>query len=133
MPNTLEGIELPIEIQWVNEFAGQGVGQVQTPTLTGALIIEEIPIIAARRITLSSGDDAAWVHRSVVEQLEALAATPLTTGQTLTLNWGDGRSFNVHFDHSQGAPFEAEEVKRLAADAQPETHPYFITLNLITA
>ncbi|MEM6483807.1 MAG: hypothetical protein AAF662_02315 [Pseudomonadota bacterium] len=128
----LAGIELPSEIQWVDEFAGHGVGQIIEPTLTGALIVEETAQVNGRPITLES-NASAWVDRSTVELLSGLAATPLASGSTLTLEWGDGRTFDVVFDHSRGAPFSAEEVRRLAAGAQTPTHKYLITINLLTA
>jgi len=128
----LEDIQLPDDIQWIDEFAGHGVGQQISPTLTGALLIEETRQAFGRPITLAS-NQAAWVTRATVEQLEALAATPLEDGQTLTLEWGDGRTFAVVFDRSGGKPIEAEEVSRLAAGAQDGEHPYLITIRLITA
>lgn len=132
MAVNLEEIPLPADIKWTDEFTGHGVGQEITPTLTGALVVEEFAQTVGRSITLSS-DGAAWVRRGIVEQLQTLAATPLTDGSPLTLEWGDGRTFNVVFDRSQSNPVEAEEVMRLAADAQSSDHFYLVTIRLITA
>lgn len=129
MAITLEGITLPADLQWTDEFSGFGVGQTITPTLTGSLVVEETAQPEGRNITLTS-DGASWVERSTVEALAALAATPLD-GTTLTLNW-HGTTYAVVFDRSR-AGFEATEVMRLAGDKQSATHPYLITLNLITA
>jgi len=126
----LEGIALPDDIQWVDEFSGFGVGQTITPTLTGALVVEEAAQPAGRKITLRSDRDV-WVERSVVQQLAALAATPLD-GATLTLSW-HGTDYDVVFDRSQGDGFSASEVLRLAGSAQGADHPYEISINLITA
>lgn len=130
MPVTLEGITLPTDIQWVDEFNGHGVGQAITPTLTGALVIEETAQIDGRPITLESGD-GSWVERQVIEQLYALESTPLAPDTTLTLVWADGRSFDVVFDRSGGAAFRAVEVIRLAASSQQIGHPYLITISLL--
>lgn len=129
MAVTLAGIEIPADIQWIDEFSGFGVGQTITPTLTGALVVEEVAQPAGRKITLRS-NGAAWVTRDTVEQLAALAATPLD-GTTLTLSW-HGTDYDVVFDRSSGDGFSATEVIRLAASIQGATHPYDITINLIT-
>ncbi|MFW6344767.1 MAG: hypothetical protein ACOC0M_00325 [Halomonas sp.] len=128
----LAAITLPDDIQWTDEYAGHGVGQTITPTLTGALLVEEAAQQAGRPITLAS-NGAAWLERSTVEALQALAATPLDTGDTHTLIWGDGRTFQVVFDRSSGPAIEAQEVLRAAAQIQGADHPYTVTIRLITA
>jgi len=129
MAITLAGITLPADLRWTDEFAGHGVGQTITPTLTGALVVEETAQPVGRPITLESAG-AAWVERSTVEALAALAATPLD-GTTLTLDW-HGTTYSVVIDRGRGG-LEATEVLRLAGDQQGATHPYLLTLNLITA
>lgn len=129
---TLAGIQLPADLLWEDEFAGFGVGQTITPTLTGALVVEESAQPVGRPITLRSAG-GAWVTRATVEALATLASTPLPDGATLALTWSDGRSFEVVFDRSSGAGFSAEEVYRVRADDQDAAHPYEITLNLIVA
>lgn len=130
MAVTLEGITLPTDIAWTNEFSGFGVGQVITPTLTTALVVEEIAQTAGRQISLETGDDS-WVERSVVLALDALAKVPLDD-TTLTLNW-HGTNYDVVFDRSSGAAVEAEEVYQLAGSDQGADHVYSLTLRLITA
>jgi hypothetical protein len=127
---TLEGITLPDDIVWVDEYSGFGVGQIITPTLTTALVVEEVAQTAGRRITLES--DGAWLTKTVVQQLESLAATPLSN-TTLTLVWGDARTFDVVFDRSSGPAFEAQEVVRIASGDQTAGHYYQIAIRLITA
>ena len=132
MPVTLESIALPEDIQWTDEFSGFGVGQTITPTLTGALLVEEVARTLGRKITLSS-NGASWVARSTVVALQALVATALDEDETLTLVWGDGRQFEVVFDRSSGTGLSAAEVRRLAAGVQTSSHWYTIELNLLTA
>ncbi|MDI5886181.1 hypothetical protein ACFO0O_03840 [Cobetia amphilecti] len=131
MPVTLEGIALPADIQWTDEMVSHGVGQVQTPTLTGALVVEESAQAAGRSITLASGG-GAWVTRSTVLALSELAATPRPADTPMVLVWGDGRTFDCVFDHAGGEAVSASEVLRLAAGSQDADHPYTITLRLIT-
>jgi hypothetical protein len=126
---TLAGIVLPLDMVWVDEFSGHGVGQVITPTLTSALVVEESAQPSGRKFTLES--DGAWVDRSTVLALQALVETPLD-GTTITLVWADGRTFGVVFDRGSGAAVEAEEVYRLAAGDHTATHVYSLTLRLIT-
>jgi hypothetical protein len=129
MTVSIEGIALPDDIQWTDEFVGFGVGQTITPTIEGALIVEENLQPEGRAITLSSGE-GSWVNRSAVLLLETLAATPLSDGGSLSLVWGN-TTHRVVFDRSRGAGFEAEEVYRLGQDAQSTDHPYFIKLTLL--
>jgi hypothetical protein len=131
MTVSIDGILLPEDIQWIDEFTGFGVGQVITPTLTGALLVEETTQPAGRQITLATGPDV-WVRKSVVLQLETLVAAPLASDTSLPLVWGDGRTFDVVFDRSRGPGMRAVEMKRLAAGVQTNDHWYTIELNLLT-
>ena len=130
MTVSLAGIVLPADIQWVDEFSGFGVGQAITPTLTGALIVEEVTQAEGRRITLESGD-GSWTKREDVELIAALESTALADGETLALVWADGRTFDVVFDRSSGNAFKASEVYRLAVSTQETDHPYFISISLL--
>lgn len=130
MPITLAGVEIPDQIQWVDEFAGFGVGQQITATLTGALLIEENAQPDGRPITLESGA-GAWATREQVEALDALAATPIADGATLPLVWATGETFDVVFDRSSGNGFSAEEIIRVAPAFHSVTHPYAIKLSLL--
>jgi len=129
MAITLEGIALPADIQWVDEFTSHGVAQTVTTTLTGALVVEESVLLAGKPITLQS-NGAALIDQATLEQLQNLAKLPLA-GTTLTLDW-NGDITQVVFDHNKGA-IEATEVMRLADSAQPADHPYFVTIRLLTA
>jgi hypothetical protein len=129
MAVTLEGIELPSDIQWINEFEAFGVGQTVTPTLSGALVIQESLSSGGRNVKIESGD-GAWITRATARAISALAATPLDDGQTLTLDW-HGTTYSVVFDRSSGNGFAATEVLRLAADAQNDFHPFTVSISLI--
>lgn len=126
----LAGIELPDDIQWIDEFAGHGVGQVITPTLTGALLVEENEQTEGRAMTLDGGR-GSWIDRDKAEALAILAATPLEDGATLLLEWADGTLYDVVFDRSSGNGFQAEEVNRVARNFQGGNHEYFLKLTLL--
>lgn len=128
----IDTVELPDDIQWVDEFDSHGVGQIITPTLTGALFVEEVVQAAGRRITLD-GKGYSWVTRSTLLALQALESTPLGNDETLTFTWADGRTFEVVFDRSSGSAVNADEVMRRAAGFQDADHFYSISVKLITA
>lgn len=121
---TLAGIELPDDLDWEDEFGWEPVGQVITPTLSGAIIVEETVQSEGRPITLRS-DGEAWVRRSTVLELQALAAVPLAR-MPLHLN---GRIFTVTWRRESGGGLEAKQLYRIA---DPDTQtPYEITLRLL--
>ncbi|HHQ4448806.1 MULTISPECIES: hypothetical protein [unclassified Aeromonas] len=121
---TLAGIELPDDLDWEDEFGWEPVGQVITPTLSGAIIVEESVQSEGRPITLRS-DGEAWVKRSTVLELQALAAVPSARMQ-LHLN---GRIFTVIWRRESGGGLEAKQLYRIA-DPDAQT-PYEITLRLL--
>ncbi|MGY3884218.1 hypothetical protein [Aeromonas aquatica] len=121
---TLAGIELPDDLDWEDEFGWEPVGQVITPTLSGAILVEESVQSEGRPITLRS-DGEAWVRRSTVLDLQALAAGP-STRMPLHLN---GRTFTVLWRRESGGGFEAKQLYRIA-DPDGQT-PYEITLRLL--
>lgn len=126
----LEGIELPDDIQWIDEFSGHGVGQTVTPTLTGALVVEESEQTEGRPMTLDGGR-GSWISRSKAEAIALLAATALEDGETLALEWADGTNYEVVFDRSRDNGFQATEVQRVSRVFQGAEHQYFIKLNLL--
>ena len=121
---TLAGIELPDDLDWEDEFGWEPVGQVITPTLSGAIIVEESVQSEGRPITLRS-DGEAWVKRSTVLEVQALAAVPSARMQ-LHLN---RRIFTVISLRESGGGLEAKQLYR-TADPDAQT-PYEITLRLL--
>lgn len=120
----LAGIELPDDLDWSDEFEWESMSQVITPTLSGAIIVEEAAQVEGRPITLIS-DGQAWVTRATVLALHALAAAPSVPMQ-LDLN---GRPFSVLWRRDNGVGLEARQLYRIA-DPDDQT-PYEITLRLI--
>lgn len=120
----LAGIELPDDLDWSDEFEWQPIGQVITPTLSGAIIVEEAAQSEGRPITLRSDGDS-WVKRSIVVTLYDLASVR-STPMVLELN---GRHFTVLWRRESGGGFEAKQLYRIA-DPDDQT-PYEITLRLI--
>lgn len=120
----LAGIELPDDLDWGDEFEWEPIGQVITPTLSGAIIVEEAVQLEGRPITLRS-DGEAWVKRSTVVALHALASAP-SAMMPLEIN---GRHFTVLWRRESSGGFEAKQLYRIA---DPDEYtPYEITLRLI--
>ncbi len=78
---TLDDIELPDDLLWVNEFDWNPVEQNIERSLSGALLVQEQGKLQGRPIVLSGGEDAGWVPRSVVKlYLSEFKMPDLTAG-----------------------------------------------------
>lgn len=129
MTASLDNVTLPDDLDWTDEFDWQPVSQVTTPTLTGALVVEEAALQAGRPITLVS-DGAAWVTRATVKKLQALLAK---AGETMTLTLSDGRTFSVLWRRGDGPSLTARQIlRRRLADTGDDYH-YEIELHLMEA
>jgi hypothetical protein len=117
----LGNITLPSDLLWSDEFDWTPIEQAKTYSLDGSLIIENQTRQAGRPITLTGEADQAWVTRSTVEALYALAQASTTR----TLQLTDGRTFDVVFRHDQTA-VEARPVGGLVG-----VDHYMITLRLM--
>lgn len=79
--STIDGIEVPDDLQWSDEFASWKVGQTVRTSLTGALIIHESVRQAGRPITLESGQDGTrWFGVVTLDVLNALVASEEDAG-----------------------------------------------------
>lgn len=111
---TLDNVELPEQLQWVDEFDWSPVKQTITPTLSGALWVEESISVVGRPITLLS-NGGVWCPRYRVLQLKDMEAE---LARVMTLRLHDGRQFRVAFRHDPVA-MTATEVERRNAP-QPD-------------
>ncbi len=91
---TLDNIELPGDLMWVDETQWSPVAQSETHTLSGSLLIETDVKQAGRPITLAGSEDSCWVTRETVLALLAFSYVP---EKSMTLTLGDGRTFTVMF------------------------------------
>lgn len=129
----LGAIDLPEDVEWVDEFKWSPVAQQVEVTCGGALIIEESAQLKGRPITLRGAFDGragfALPTRAVIKALYALASTPRSAPLQLLLE--DGRTFNVRFRYTDGAPLEAEPLRHIAPHI--DTDYYAFTLRLMEA
>ncbi len=107
---TLDGLTLPVYLWWADETEWTPVSQTTEYSTTGSLLIDIGVKQAGRPITLVGDEQTAWVSRSTVLALMALAADP---GKTMTLILHD-RSFQVMFRHSDGKPIDADPLVQIS-------------------
>lgn len=116
---TLDSLLLPDDMIWGDEFDFSPVGQTITPTLTGALIIEESALPTGRPITLKGVGT-----RALVKQLKALESL---INHQMPLIMLDGIQRTVVFKRPGVVAVQLD-----AEYADPDdSDPYNITLNLI--
>jgi hypothetical protein len=132
----LDGIELPDDMWWSDEFNAWRVGQNVRTSLTGALIVQEGALQAGRPITLESQQiGSAWIAPVTLDVLRALQAKEQVAGATpfvLTLpghNTGS-RDFDVIWRRTSGPAIEARPIR--FAIPQLDGDYYAVTLRLMT-
>ena len=81
---TLNSVLLPDDLVWSDEFEWAPVEQVVTPTLSGALLVEETAKPEGRPLTLSGHCSRAKVLEAQVAQLMTLT---LLDGVARTVVW----------------------------------------------
>lgn len=122
---TLDAINLPSDLEWVDEYTWSPVKNKTDITLTGALIIQEAAQLTGREITLQGGTEASWVTRAVVDSLKAKSDI---VDNIMTLSY-HGRSFSVAFNRAGGNPINSRLIQRIA---NPQTGDYYsLTLKLM--
>ena len=123
MAITLDSLQLPDNLRWVDEYAWQPVEMSRGYTLGGRLVVETARMLTGRPITLS--DEHAWIRRADLEALSAMAAA----GGVHTLTLHDGRLFRVVWRYDEPPVIEAEPV---ADYADPEADDWYsLTLRLM--
>lgn len=122
---TLDGLSLPLDLLWTDEFDWTPTEQHQTRTLTGALVFETAARQGGRPITLQGGQDYGWATKSQVSS----AYDKLTITTPLTLVLPDTRTFNVRFRHEE-TPIDANQV--VDYRIPDNTDFYLLTIRLIT-
>ena len=131
----LDGIELPGDLLWSDEFTSWKVGQAIKTSLTGARIIQQSALQAGRPITLESTQEGnKWTATVSLETLKLLLAHEQDEMQgpfDLVMpdhNSGD-RTFSVMWWREGGNAIEATPMRFIVPATNAD---YFsITLRLI--
>ena len=122
----LDGIPLPVDLLWSDEWAASTVAQTVRRTLDGGLVVFYGELRAGLPITLESQPDAGWLTRTQVESIALRAASP---GGLYTLNLR-GQTWQVMFRHQDAPAFEA---RPLVSVANPQAGDFYLaTLKLMT-
>jgi len=104
MAISISGVSLP-DLVIENEFAWTGVEAATERSLSGRPIIWEGEI-SGKPIDLIGSDKAAWMDRSTLIALRALAAVPNTT---YDLIYGSD-TYTVRFRHEEAPVIEATPI-----------------------
>ena len=132
----LAGIELPADLQWIDEFTAWRVGQQVKTSLTGARIVQESALQAGRPITLQTQREGnayiAPIPLEVLRQLQASEEQPRIAPLQLLMPAHNGgeRAFAVRWRRTEGAALEAAPIK-FAVPALDGDY-FSITLRLMT-
>jgi hypothetical protein len=122
----LDGISLPKDMLWTDEWGASKVAQTVRRTLDGGLVVFYGERRAGLPITLQSQPDAGWLTRAQVEAIALRAESPGGI-YSLTLR---GETRQVMFRHQDEPAFDAEPLIPLA-DPQPGDF-YIATIKLMT-
>jgi hypothetical protein len=126
MAITIGAVTLPSDLRWADEFDTSQIAQNTQRSLSGALVISESVKTEGRSIKLTGDDEGAWISRSVLLQLRALAEQN-NTNHVLDLN---GTSFNVRFDRSNGSGITAKQIINCSDPGASDN--YTLELSLFT-
>lgn len=113
-------IQLPQDLEWIDEFSWSPIQQTVDTTLTGALVIQESTQLRGKPITLQGKDDMGWIQRSVGEQLLLMRNT---SGLVMNLQYVHydvdtsvygtiSFQYDVMFRHYEPPPIELENILR---------------------
>lgn len=119
-----DGLALPDNTLWPDEFQFNQVEQVRERSLTGGVLIQQGVKQFGRPITLEG-----WLDRSTLDQVYAREAL---ASQGFDITLPDGRGFSVVFDRSRGLAVEAEPVAPFNDASNTPDWKYRVTLRLVT-
>ncbi len=124
---TLDALELPEGLQWVDEIGWSPVVQSEEYTVTGSMIVDTSERLAGRPITLSgTNSNSSWATRQTILTLMEFADE---IGREMVLTLNDGREFDVIFRRNDGLPVEGEPIaERSVYTGEDE---YTLTLRLM--
>lgn len=126
MTITLDGISLPEDLLWSDEYLWSPVKQSVQLSLNGKSIIQEAAQTQGRPVTLEGDQESAWVTKATLEQLRAAEATP---DYDMTLDY-HGTSLTVRFSRVNGNPIEARQIVGFANPQNDDV--YSLRLRLFT-
>lgn len=120
----VSSVDLSDDMDWPDEFSWQKVVMQKTFSVTGALLIESNTQKTGRTITLVGSETYGWMRRDDLEVVRDFAEQP---DEAMELVFR-GQTFNVMFDHENGAL----EVAPIVDYNSPDASDYFaVTMRFI--
>lgn len=122
----LDGIQLPGDLVFEDEFQWTPVARSAEYTLTGSLVIEESLKLAGRPITLVAKSEFLghiWLSRATIKALYEKASE---VGKVMNLTLSDGRTFSVRFKENG---VTADPVYHIGDHA--DTDRYYLKIQLL--
>lgn len=92
-------VQLPDDLQWIDEWDYSPIKQSTEPSLGGSLIVDVGTALSGRPITLQGDESWAWITRGTLTALKVWEAIP-GAQLTLTIN---GAARTVIWDHERKA------------------------------
>ena len=92
-------LQLPQDLEWVDEFTWSPVQQSVTTTLSGALVVQESLQKKGRPITLQGKDDMGWVQRTLGESLMQMRDIAGMVMRLQYVLWNGTEYLNVLHDY----------------------------------
>jgi hypothetical protein len=107
----LNGVALPDDIYWEDEYDWTPITQILHTTLTGTVKIEQASMSVKRPMTLGGGSTLMDTSKGDVDALFALLSSTLGHEMTLDLR---GATYSVVWRHEDGRPLEAKSLQEYA-------------------
>jgi len=125
MAITLDGIDLPDQLIWIDELNWSPVTQKIDKSLSGALIIQEAAQIKGQPITLAGGHNSNWITRATLNLLKTKVNTP---DLEMTLSF-HGTDYTVKFARSANkSPIESKEIRETSEPDDDHFYSFIIFL-----
>lgn len=127
---TLDGVDIPDDMEWVDRFQSTQLDQSVETALSGALIVETGTRLTGKPVTLSSGrdSDGRYFGVATLAEVEALKAIE-TADREMTLTLHEGDELTVTWRATDGVPIEAEPMMWCWPDDNADK--YLLTLRLM--
>lgn len=134
-PITIGSVTLPSGLRWIDEF-GPGsdlIGQVETISCTGAIIIQASAQQAGRALTLQTIDDGGGQYGPLLTraQVVALKALADVAGAVYSVTLNDGRTFNAMFTRKNGPAVQSDQAVYFDAPSDTDWHTATIRMILV--
>lgn len=107
MAANLDGVTIPDDLIWTDEFQTTQIAQTVGRSLTGAFIVQSGTKLHGREMTLSGGGDSGWLTKAGIDALRVLLESNPDTDMTLVYR---DETFTVKQNATSGPSLVASPV-----------------------